>query len=94
MLTAAGKAVWCEIDLRGGSACRRVERAALMLESYQDISHAAFGLSAMRRGVCQREAVIELIADLLHWTASCGFDPEDVLDQAQMHYEAAPDIAA
>jgi hypothetical protein len=32
--------------------------------------------------------VIELIADLLHWTAARGDDPDDIIDRAQMRYEA------
>ncbi|MFE9935760.1 ATP-binding protein [Streptomyces hirsutus] len=94
VLTEAGKAVWCEIDLRAGRGCRRLERAALMLESYQSIGRTTHGTLARRREACLRETAVELIADLLHWATSCGFDPDDVLDQAQIHYEAAPDIAA
>jgi anti-sigma regulatory factor (Ser/Thr protein kinase) len=94
VVTAAGKAVWCEIDLRAEHDCRRLERAIQMLEAYQDAVGTASVALVKRRGACHRETAVELIADLLHWTASCGFDPDDVLDQAQMHYEALPDIAA
>ncbi|MFC5200837.1 hypothetical protein [Streptomyces kaempferi] len=31
---------------------------------------------------------IELIADLLHWTAARGHDPDTFLARAQMCYEA------
>ncbi|MEU2898225.1 ATP-binding protein [Streptomyces sp. NPDC001273] len=92
--TAMGKAVWCEIELGPEATCRRVERAVLMLESYQSIDGAPRDALVSRRGAGLREAAVELISDLLHWTASCGFDPDDVLDQAQMRYEAVPDIAA
>ncbi|MCT7351335.1 ATP-binding protein [Streptomyces sp. 15-116A] len=94
VLTAAGKAVWCEIDLNARSGCRRMERAVLMLEAYQEVRGAASGPLVHSRDVGLRESAVELIADLLHWTATRGFDPEDILDQAQMHYEAAPDVAA
>ncbi|MFF4306424.1 ATP-binding protein [Streptomyces sp. NPDC001601] len=90
VLTAAGKAVWCEIPLSAGKGSRRVDRAAEALEGY-------------RAGFCGRhgkiteagieESAIELIADLLHWSAARGHDPDDVLDLAQMHYKAEVDAA-
>ncbi|RZB17134.1 ATP-binding protein [Streptomyces sp. F001] len=88
VLTAVGKAVWCEIALSAQRGCRRIERAAEALENYQ----------GTRRWPGPREAgleesAIELIADLLHWTAARGHDPDDFLDRAQMHYEAEADAA-
>jgi len=88
VLTAAGKAVWCEIPLSAGRSCRRVERAVGALENYQ-----AGGQSAALKGIGLEESAIELIADLLHWSAACGHDPDDFLDRAQMHYEAELDAA-
>lgn len=91
-LTAAGKAVWCEIAMGTGSACRRIERAAAVLENYQ----GAGGGSASQRGgrdAGSAESAVELIADLLHWTTARGLDPDDILDRAQMHYEAEVDAA-
>ncbi|MDL5201790.1 ATP-binding protein [Streptomyces sp. ALI-76-A] len=83
VLTAAGKAVWCEVALSAQRGCRRVERAAEALESYEGTR----GGPALRmRGL--EESAIELIADLLHWTAARGHDPDDFLDRAQMYYEA------
>ncbi|MCN9239280.1 ATP-binding protein [Streptomyces sp. RY43-2] len=87
VLTAAGKAVWCEITLDQGSACRRVERAAQTLETYQGASGPTL-LAGAERTAGLEEAAIELIADLLHWSTARGHDPDDILDQAQMHYEA------
>ncbi|WP_405614367.1 ATP-binding protein [Streptomyces sp. NBC_00076] len=88
VLTAVGKAVWCEIALGATPGCRRVERAAEALENYQG-THDASALR--RRGL--EESAIELIADLLHWTAARGHDPDDFLDRAQMHYEAETSAA-
>jgi hypothetical protein len=34
------------------------------------------------------QSAVELIADLLHWSVAQGRDPDDILDRAQMHYEA------
>ncbi|MFE9625511.1 ATP-binding protein [Streptomyces sp. NPDC006527] len=88
VLTAVGKAVWCEIALSGLSGCRRVERAAGTLEYYQE----ACG-EPRRREVGLEESAIELIADLLHWSAARGHDPDDFLDRAQMHYDAEANAA-
>ncbi|MFJ3244136.1 ATP-binding protein [Streptomyces sp. NPDC094154] len=89
--TALGKAVWCEIELGSESACRRVERAVEALESYQGCSGAV--LEGRQRAAALEESAIELIADLLHWTSARGLDPDDVLDRAQMHYEAEAKVA-
>lgn len=90
VLTTAGKAVWCEIPLNAGRGCRRIERAVGVLESYQT-GHA--GHHGKAREAELEESVIALIADLLHWSAARGHDPDDVLDRAQMHYEAEADAA-
>ncbi|MDX3642463.1 ATP-binding protein [Streptomyces sp. MB09-02B] len=87
VLTAMGKAVWCEVEIDSGQRCRRVERAADALDAYRGGDSAAVDQGRRRRVVLE-ESAIELIADLLHWTAACGLDPDDILDQAQMHYEA------
>ncbi|MEU9435735.1 ATP-binding protein [Streptomyces sp. NPDC048252] len=92
VLTAVGKAVWCEISISAGQACRRIERAVEVLEGYQGPSRGA-PLPGSGRGIGLEESAIELIADLLHWTAARGLDPDDILDRAQMHYEAEADAA-
>lgn len=89
VLTAAGKAVWCEVPTFAGIGGLRVERAAGVLERYQ--SHADGG--QMPEGMGLEESAVELIADLLHWTASRGQDPDDFLDRAQRHYEAQGEAA-
>ncbi|WP_240810774.1 ATP-binding protein [Streptomyces tendae] len=88
--TAAGKAVWCEIELGQDTGCLRMERAADALESYR------LRGGALQQGRCDvvlEETAVELIADLLHWTSARGLDPDDVLDRAQMHYEAEAEAA-
>ncbi|MET8447054.1 ATP-binding protein [Streptomyces sp. NPDC005209] len=90
VLTAAGKAVWCEIPLSAGRTCRRIGRAAEALENYQ-----GEGAGSRGRGeeVGLEESAIELIADLLHWSVARGHDPDDILDRAQLHYEAEAEAA-
>ncbi|MFE2216431.1 ATP-binding protein [Streptomyces canus] len=92
VLTAVGKAVWCEIAISSGRACRRIERAVEALERYQG-RIGGLGLFGGRRDAALEESAIELIADLLHWTAARGHDPDDMLDRAQVHYEAEADAA-
>ncbi|MET9778512.1 ATP-binding protein [Streptomyces sp. NPDC006367] len=85
-LTAVGKSVWCEIALRPERVCRRMERAVGALEGYREGEGVA--PEGKWREVAFEESAIELIADILHWTAARGHDPEDFLDRAQMRYEA------
>jgi hypothetical protein len=92
VLTAAGKAVWCEVAIATVQACRRIERAVEALERYQG-RIGGLGLFGGRRDTALEESAIELIADLLHWTAARGHDPDDMLDRAQVHYEAEADAA-
>ncbi|MBK3627034.1 ATP-binding protein [Streptomyces sp. MBT49] len=92
VLTAAGKAVWCEIAAGAGAGCRRMERAATALESYQHTEQGG-ALPGRRRDTVLAESAIALIADLLHWSAARGHDPDDILNRAQMHYEAEADAA-
>ncbi|OSP43165.1 ATP-binding protein [Streptomyces sp. 13-12-16] len=90
-VTALGKAVWCEIELGSDAVCLRMERAIDALESYRERG------GSVLHGRCEtvlEETAVELIADLLHWTSARGLDPDDVLDRAQMHYEAEADVAA
>lgn len=93
VLTAAGKAVWCEMPAHPGKGCGRLERAVAALEWYQAKARAVApaGRSA---DAALEESAVELIADLLHWTAARGQDPDDVLNRAQMHYEAELEEAA
>lgn len=86
-LTTAGKTVWCEVALTAGHACRRIERAAEVLESYR-LGRGERPVDIRRRPVGLEDSAVKLITDLLHWTTAQGHDPDDILDQAQMQYEA------
>lgn len=92
VLTTAGKAVWCEISAAAQGACLRVERAVEALESYQRARLGAV-LRGHGRDIGLEESAVELIADLLHWTAARGDDPDGLLDRAQMHFEAEVEAA-
>jgi hypothetical protein len=85
IVTDAGKAVWCEVPLSADAACRRIARAVGVLERYRGSGGSCEGLS---RAVGLEQSAVELIADLLHWSVAQGRDPDDILDRAQMHYEA------
>ncbi|GEK03801.1 ATP-binding protein [Streptomyces sp. 1-11] len=85
VVSALGKSVWCEIELGSGAVRLRMERAVGALENYRERGGAAW---PGRCEVVLEESAVELIADLLHWTSARGLDPDDVLDRAQMHFEA------
>ncbi|MFD1833152.1 ATP-binding protein [Streptomyces desertarenae] len=87
VLTASGKAVWCEFSLGTSEECRRLRRAVSTLEVYGRISGRLAPASTRSLAVLEGSAA-GLIADLLHWLAKQGRDPDDVLDRAQMSYEA------
>jgi hypothetical protein len=86
LVTATGKAVWCEIALEPTGFSLRVRRAATLLDEYRraagQFSHAVPTYAVLE------ESATGLIADLLHWLSVQGGDPDAVLDRAQMHFEA------
>ncbi|MEU5363102.1 ATP-binding protein [Streptomyces sp. NPDC005925] len=88
VLTAAGKAVWCEFPIGEGQVCRHVARAVEALEGYQSANGGA-RLCGAGRDTELSESAVALISDLLHWSTARGQDPDDILDRAQMHFEAA-----
>ncbi|MYT71540.1 ATP-binding protein [Streptomyces sp. SID8367] len=92
LLTATGKAVWCEISLDHVQHCTRVRRAAAVAEEYR---RAAAGDQVLvEHSAAAREAVTHVICDLLHWISAQGEDSDSVLDQALMLYEAEAGLAA
>jgi anti-sigma regulatory factor (Ser/Thr protein kinase) len=86
-LTAVGKVVWCEVPVATVPGRTRVSRAVEILERYR-ASERFDGVRELTKDAVMQEAAVELIADLLHWVAAQGSDPDEVLDQAQRHYEA------
>ncbi|MFE9489313.1 MULTISPECIES: ATP-binding protein [unclassified Streptomyces] len=87
LLTATGKAVWCELSAGLDIHCQRVRRAEAALSKYRrDVG--APSLLRSRSAQILEESATDLIADLLHWVAARGGDPDGLLDRAQMHFEA------
>ncbi|MEU9912801.1 ATP-binding protein [Streptomyces sp. NPDC051001] len=52
-------------------------------------AHALSSGSSALRAVAAEEAAIGVMVDVLHWLHAHGYDPDDVLDRAQTHFEAA-----
>ncbi|WP_327367619.1 ATP-binding protein [Streptomyces sp. NBC_01217] len=87
LLTATGKAIWCELSAGPETHCRRVRRAETALTKYRsDIG--APPLLRSRSSQILEESAVDLIADVLHWVTARGGDPDGLLDRAQMHFEA------
>ncbi|MGI5398715.1 ATP-binding protein [Streptomyces sp. CA-135486] len=87
ILTATGKAVWCELAVGPGGQCHRIRRASAVLDGYRQMTGGPDLASLSRLPVLQ-ESVIDLITDLLHCLVDQGGDPDAILDRAQMHFEA------
>lgn len=87
LLTATGKAVWCELSAAPELHCRKVCRAEAALAEYRRDAGAHPQLESRAVYVLE-ESATDLIADLLHWVAARGGDPDGLLDRAQMHFEA------
>ncbi|MFJ7997316.1 ATP-binding protein [Streptomyces sp. NPDC096310] len=92
VVTATGKTVWCELPLPQDGPRLRVHRASTVLDTYQDLPGTLSGLNVSRPPTGE-ESATHLIADLLHWLAAHGGDPDTILDHAQAHYEAELDKA-
>ncbi|MFD4563274.1 ATP-binding protein [Streptomyces sp. NPDC058467] len=91
LLTATGKAVWCELSLEPARHYMRIQRAALVLDEYRRVVGAS-SMATPARAVLA-ESVTDVIADLLHWLAAQGGDPDEALGRAQMHFEAEAEAA-
>lgn len=87
VITATGKAVWCELATGVATQCVGIQRAAAAVESYRSIAADLAPLTAMRLPVLE-DAATGLIADLLHWLNVQGADSDEILDRAQTRFEA------
>ncbi|MDX3524436.1 ATP-binding protein [Streptomyces scabiei] len=87
------KVTWCELATRltsptGHVGRPEVLRAETLLGSYAATNRSRdSGLGRVSGGVAE-EAVVDVIADVLHWLHAHGCDGDQVLDRAQMHFES------
>ncbi|WP_164836097.1 ATP-binding protein [Actinacidiphila soli] len=90
--TVAGKAVCCEFSnprvvSRPPAGHERVERGMTMIELYA-LQWRSSESRPLRSTPAVAETAAEMITDLLYWLSDRGCDPDDILDRAQMHFEA------
>ncbi|MFB7090034.1 ATP-binding protein [Streptomyces sp. NPDC056296] len=92
-LGADRKVTWCELatglpPVSGHDGCLRMTRVEAMIGFYG--AHGAEpGPRSGRLGISEgEEAAISVITDLLHWLSAYGRDADDVLDRAQVRFEA------
>ncbi|MEU9782486.1 ATP-binding protein [Streptomyces phaeochromogenes] len=86
LLTATGKVVWCELALEPARHCVRVRRAVALVDEYRRVTGASS--SGVPASAVLEESATDAIADLLHWLVLQGGDPDEVMDRAQVRYEA------
>ncbi|MGW1412397.1 ATP-binding protein [Streptomyces sp. NPDC002403] len=94
ILRGDSKVTWCELPtgLRSSSDhvdSPQVAKAEALLNL---CGLGSIRVSARRHRLSLalgRELAIDLIVDLLHWLRAHGCDPDDALDCAQTHFEAA-----
>ncbi len=86
------KVTWCELvaipaapDEQAGA---RATRAAKVLSSYGDGELFSTSRRSRLGAMAAEAAAIDIIADLLHWLQTHGHDTDEILDRAQMHFEA------
>ncbi|MFF9401225.1 ATP-binding protein [Streptomyces sp. NPDC014744] len=94
ILRGDSKVTWCELatglrtptDHVGGPQVAKAEAllglfgmAVLSVDSPRERLSLAAG----------EEMAIDLIVDLLHWFRAHGYDPDDALERAQVHFEAS-----
>ncbi|MEV6404500.1 ATP-binding protein [Streptomyces bobili] len=88
------KVTWCELaavpTAPAGRAGRssRVARAETVLSSYGDGELLGTSRRSRLGAMAAEAAAIDIIADLLHWLQAHGHDTEEILDRAQMNFEA------
>ncbi|MGW0864398.1 ATP-binding protein [Streptomyces sp. NPDC002611] len=87
------KVTWCELATKltvpgGHVRTPGVARAEALLDSYA-AAHAPLGVGTRRLTTAVAEdTAIAAIADFLHWFRAHGRDADDMLDRAQMRFEA------
>jgi anti-sigma regulatory factor (Ser/Thr protein kinase) len=94
LLRADRKVTWCELNTKltspdGHVAAPSVIRAEALLRHYAAAVQPQHRTRAGRlASVVGEEMVIAAISDFLHWLQAHGHDADDMLDRAQMRFEA------
>ncbi len=92
-LCADRKVTWCELatglpPVSGHEGCLRMTRVETVIGLY-GAGQPKRGPGSARLGVTEgEEAAICVVTDLLHWLSAHGRDADDVLDRAQIRFEA------
>ncbi|WP_425247258.1 ATP-binding protein [Streptomyces sp. NEAU-NA10] len=92
-LGADRKVTWCELATAltsptGHIGSPGVMRAERLLGLYAATKPPSGTSSGSLSTALAEEAVIDAITDFLHWLRAHGCDVDEVLDRAQMHFEA------
>ncbi|GAA4295317.1 hypothetical protein GCM10023086_08200 [Streptomyces venetus] len=88
------KITWCELATKlttptGHVDAPGVVRAEALLRLYAAAAHSPRGTAAgVLASAVADETVIAVITDFLHWLQAHGRDTDDMLDRAQMRFEA------
>ncbi len=96
------KVTWCELATAPASASpvghsprsSRVQELLELYEADRSLRHAAGGRSDRLASARVDEAAVDLVVDLLHWLHAHGRDADDLLDRAQIHFEAEAGLSA
>ncbi|CAL9573034.1 hypothetical protein SUDANB150_04841 [Streptomyces sp. enrichment culture] len=92
-LCADRKVTWCELatglpPVSGHDGCLRMTRVEAVIGLY-GAHRDKLGSRPTRLGITDgEEAAISVVTDLLHWLSAHGRDADDVLDRAQVRFEA------
>ncbi len=97
-LQGDSKVVWCELATGEVPSADhqahgpRITRAEALLDLYGSCrlrhGRAMSGGGSVLSVAAAEEAAVEVMADVMHWLRAHGYDPDDVLDRAQTHFEA------
>jgi anti-sigma regulatory factor (Ser/Thr protein kinase) len=96
-LRGNSKLVWCELTAdasttTGWPRSPDVTRVEAILDMYGPWrlpqGGARVGRGSLPSIAAAEEAAIGVMADVLHWLRAHGYEPDDVLDRAQAHFEA------
>ncbi|MFF3332287.1 ATP-binding protein [Streptomyces sp. NPDC002888] len=100
-LCADRKVTWCELapepalsaPTHDGPSLSRAEGLLDLYRAEPTSREVSGGVNRLSLAHAE-EAVIDIIADLLHWLQAHGRDVDEMLDRAQAHFEAEADVPA